>query len=136
MQWNRVHTSVLRQARIDFVFEGSKDINGKRSIVHIADDDEAAKASRDYNRGHTYLQNATTLLGDSQWWAGDSMTYADVAMFAALHGLDELRPGFLVSHGGTGLLHILLVSRLHLNMNKAWPDPIRSRRLHGAPRVR
>ena len=88
-----------RQARIDFVYEGSKDISGKRSIVHIADDDAEAVESTDYQRGHTYLQNATTLLGDNDWWAGDSMTYADVAMFAALHGLDELRPGFLESHG-------------------------------------
>ena len=65
----------------------------------MSDDDPEASESRDYQRGHTYLKNATTLLGDSEWWAGDSMTYADVAMFAALHGLDELRPGFLESHG-------------------------------------
>ena len=65
----------------------------------MSDDDPEASESRDYQRGHTYLKNATTLLGDHEWWAGDSMTYADVAMFAALHGLDELRPGFLESHG-------------------------------------
>ena len=90
---------VYVQARIDFVFEGSKDIGGKRSIVYIAEDDAEGVESSDYQRGHTYLKNATTLLGDSDWWAGDSMTYADVAMFAALHGLDELKPGFLESNG-------------------------------------
>ncbi len=99
------------------MYEGSKDITGKRSIVHIADDDADAVESRDYQRGHTYLQNATTLLGDNEWWAGDSMTYADVAMFAALHGLDELHPGFLESHGNA-CCHLALQTYLQFTLRR------------------
>ena len=80
----------LRQARIDFIFEGSKDIAGKKAIAHLTSDD----GSQDFARGHTYLRNATTLLGEEEWWAGpEGMSYADVAMFAALHGLEEIKPG-------------------------------------------
>ena len=39
----------LRQARIDFIFEGSKDIAGKKAIAHITSDD----GSQDFARGHT-----------------------------------------------------------------------------------
>ena len=59
----------------DFIFEGAKDIAGKKAIAHLDSDD----GSQDFARGHTYLRNATTLLGEEEWWAGpEGMSYADV----------------------------------------------------------
>ena len=41
--------------------------------------------------------SSSGLRGEEEWWAGpEGMSYADVAMFAALHGLEEIKPGAFV----------------------------------------
>ena len=74
------------EAHIDMLFEGAKDIWGKKDLIHEGPDSE----SPDAKKLKMFLGAAAKLLGDKSYFVYDSPTYADVAMFHVLHSLEEI----------------------------------------------
>jgi hypothetical protein len=58
--------NVVARAKIDSVYEVSRDIAGKKTAVHIEGGAQGSE-SQEYKRLHTYLLNATAALGDDEW---------------------------------------------------------------------
>ncbi|EKX49727.1 hypothetical protein GUITHDRAFT_162088 [Guillardia theta CCMP2712] len=79
------------ESMVDMVFEGSKDIMGKKPAVHEAVDSD----STDAQRLRMYLEKSEGLLGSKQYFVGDKLTYADVGMFHALYTLQEVGDKYL-----------------------------------------
>jgi len=90
------------EATIDMLFELSKDIWGKKEMVH-----EGAKSQTvDAKKLAMYLDAAQKYLGDKPFLLYDVATYADVALFHVLNSLEEIAapiPSFLATAGYTKL---------------------------------
>jgi glutathione S-transferase len=74
------------EAVVDMIFEGAKDIWGKKDLVH----EGAASESADAKKLQMYLTAAARMLGDKMYFVYDTPTYADVAMFHVLLTLEEI----------------------------------------------
>jgi len=74
------------EATIDMLYEGAKDIQGKKDFVH----EGAASESADATKLKMYLAGADKILGDKSFFVYDRATYADVAMFHVLSTLEEI----------------------------------------------
>jgi len=90
------------EATIDMLFELSKDIAGKKDLVH----EGAASDTADAKKLKMYLSSASKMLGAKPFFVYSTPTYADVAMFHVLNTLEEITAGvsYLTAAGHESLL--------------------------------
>jgi len=80
------------RARIDMVFEGSKDILSRRAaaleLTNASTTEETR--SRDAAVLDSLLRSASTLLDGRAYFVGDRLSYGDIAMYYSLQTLEEI----------------------------------------------
>ncbi|EKX49731.1 hypothetical protein GUITHDRAFT_67611 [Guillardia theta CCMP2712] len=79
------------ESMVDMVFEGSKDIMGRKAAVH----EGLESTLPDVLTLRMHLEKSEGLLGSKQYFVGDRLTYADVGMFHALYTLQEVGDKYL-----------------------------------------